>query len=77
MGIIKELWEFIRVRKKFVLLPIILVLMILGVIMVLGTNAGVLSPFIYFCSNRRLPASRWLFRVFHIAACRCGRLQCS
>lgn len=47
MGIIKELWEFMRVRKKFVLLPILLVLMILGVIIVLGANAGILSPFIY------------------------------
>ena len=47
MGIIQELWEFIRVRKKFVLLPIILVLMILGVIIFLSANAGVLSPFIY------------------------------
>ncbi|MFP6583134.1 MAG: DUF5989 family protein [Candidatus Hydrogenedentota bacterium] len=47
MGLIKELWEFIRVRKKFVLIPIILVLMILGAIIFLGTNAGVLSPFVY------------------------------
>jgi len=47
MGIFSELWEFIRVRKKYVLLPIILVLMILGVIIVVGGNAGVLSPFIY------------------------------
>ena len=47
MEIIGELWEFIRVRKKYVLLPIILILMILGAIIVLGSNAGVLSPFIY------------------------------
>lgn len=47
MELVKELWEFIRVRKKYVLLPIILVLLVLGVIIVLGSNAGVLSPFIY------------------------------
>ena len=47
MGLLKELWEFIRVRKKYILLPIILVLLVLGVIIVLGANAGVLSPFIY------------------------------
>jgi hypothetical protein len=47
MGIVKELIEFIRVRKKYVLIPIILVLMVLGLIIALGANAGVLSPFIY------------------------------
>jgi hypothetical protein len=47
MGIIKELWEFIRVRKKYVLLPIIVALLFLGVLIFIGTNAGVLSPFVY------------------------------
>ena len=47
MGILAELWEFIRVRKKFVLIPIILVLLLLGVIIFLSANAGVLSPFVY------------------------------
>lgn len=47
MELVRELWEFIRVRKKFVLIPIILVLLILGMLIFVGTNAGVLSPFIY------------------------------
>ena len=47
MELIKELWEFILARKKFVLIPIILVLLVLGAIIFLGGNAGILSPFIY------------------------------
>ena len=47
MGVLKELWEFVRVRKKYVLLPIIIALLFLGVLIAVGTNAGVLSPFVY------------------------------
>ena len=45
--IFKELWEYVRVRKKFVLLPIIIALLILGLIIAIGSSAGVLSPFVY------------------------------
>ena len=47
MGIIKEIWGFLRVRKKFWLAPIILALLLLGGLIVLGTSAGVVSPFVY------------------------------
>lgn len=47
MDIIREIWAFLRVRKKFWLAPIILALMLLGMLMVVAGNAGVLSPFIY------------------------------
>ena len=47
MDIIKEIWQFLRVRKKFWLAPIILALMLLGLLMVVSSSAGVLSPFIY------------------------------
>jgi len=47
MGIIQEIWSFLRVRKKFWLAPIILALMLLGLLMVVAGSAGVLSPFIY------------------------------
>ena len=47
MGIVKELWEFVRVRKKYVLLPIIVALLCLGVLIFIGANAGVVTPFIY------------------------------
>lgn len=43
----REIWAFLRVRKKFWLAPIIIVLMLLGVLMVVATHAGVISPFVY------------------------------
>ena len=47
MSILAELWMFLRVRKKFWLLPILVVMFILGVLLVL---APVLAPFIYTLS---------------------------
>jgi len=46
MEILKDLWSFIRERKKFWLLPLILVLLLLGVVIVLSTGSAV-APFIY------------------------------
>ena len=46
-GIFRELWLFMRVRKKFWLAPIMLVLLLLGLLIVFTQSAGVLSPFIY------------------------------
>lgn len=43
---IKELWNFMRVRKKFWLLPIILVMVLLGGLIVLAQGSAV-APFIY------------------------------
>ena len=47
MEFLKELWAFLRVRKKFWLAPIIIALFLLGLLMVLSSSAGVLSPFLY------------------------------
>jgi hypothetical protein len=44
--IFKELWMFLRVRKKFWLLPIILVMALLGGLLVLVQGSAV-APFIY------------------------------
>jgi Family of unknown function (DUF5989) len=41
-----ELWAFLRERKKFWLLPIITVLLVLGALIVL-TQGSVVAPFIY------------------------------
>ena len=41
-----ELWAFMRERKKFWLLPIVLVLLLFGSLMVL-TQGTVVAPFIY------------------------------
>ena len=43
---LKDLWDFMRVRKKFWLAPIIIVLMLLGVLIVLVEGSAV-APFIY------------------------------
>lgn len=44
--VIAEFWEFIRVRKKYWLLPIVLVLFALGLLIVVTGNTA-LAPFIY------------------------------
>ena len=43
---LKDLWDFMRVRKKFWLAPIIIVLLLLGVLFVLAEGSAV-APFIY------------------------------
>ena len=46
MSFIKELWNFIRVRKKFWLLPILLMMALFGALIVMSQGSAV-SPFIY------------------------------
>jgi hypothetical protein len=46
MGIVAELWRFMRVRKKFWLLPIITVMFVLGGLLIL-TQGSAVAPFIY------------------------------
>ncbi len=46
MGLVKELWEFMRVNKKFWLAPIIIVLLLMGALIIF-TESSALSPFIY------------------------------
>jgi hypothetical protein len=46
MSFLIELWEFLKVRKKFWLLPIILVMLLLGVLIVLAQGSAV-APFVY------------------------------
>ena len=43
---LKDLWDFMRVRKKFWLAPIIIVLLLLGVLIVLAEGSAV-ARFIY------------------------------
>jgi hypothetical protein len=47
MSFIKELWRFLRVRKKLWLLPIIIVMVILGGLLLLAAKSSVVAPFIY------------------------------
>ena len=46
MGFIRELLHFLKVRKKFWMLPIILVMLLLGGLLVLAQGSA-LAPFIY------------------------------
>jgi hypothetical protein len=46
MNFLKDLWGFFKVRKKFWLLPIILILLLLGALIVL-TSGSAIAPFIY------------------------------
>ena len=46
MSFFKELWLFLRTRKKLWLLPIILVMLVLGGLLILG-QGSVIAPFIY------------------------------
>jgi NAD/NADP transhydrogenase beta subunit len=46
VGILGELWAFMKVRKKWWLLPMVLVLLLFGVLIVL-TSGSAVAPFIY------------------------------
>ena len=45
-GILKELWDFLKVRKKWWLAPILMTLVLLGFLIVL-TEGSAVAPFIY------------------------------
>jgi len=44
--LLKDLWGFMRERKKFWLAPIIAIMLLLGVLIVL-TEGSAVAPFIY------------------------------
>ena len=46
MDFIKEFWEFLKIRKKYWLLPIIIILILFGGLIVL-TKGSAVAPFIY------------------------------
>ena len=46
MSFLKELWSFLKVRKKFWLVPIIMVMLLLGVLLIFAQGSAV-APFIY------------------------------
>jgi len=45
-GIVSEFWEFLRVRKKWWLAPIIVVMLAVGALLVFASGSA-LAPFIY------------------------------
>ena len=44
---IRELWDFLKVRKKWWLLPIVVVLLLIGILIVIGGAAPAAAPFVY------------------------------
>lgn len=46
MDFLKDLWRFMKERKKFWLAPVIIILLLIGVMLVFGGSSAV-APFIY------------------------------
>jgi hypothetical protein len=46
MSFLKELWKFLRVRKKFWLAPLLLMMALLGALIVFAQSSAI-APFIY------------------------------
>jgi len=46
MELLNDLWGFLSERKKFWLLPVILVLLVFGLLIVL-TSGSAIAPFVY------------------------------
>lgn len=46
MALIRELWAYMRARKKYWLLPVLVVMLIVGGLIVLAKGSAV-APFIY------------------------------
>jgi len=46
MDFIKDLWAFLKTRKKFWLAPVIIILLLIGVLIVIGGGSAI-APFIY------------------------------
>jgi hypothetical protein len=46
LELLKDLWDFMKVRKKFWLAPIIIIMLLLGSLIILAQGSAV-APFIY------------------------------
>ena len=46
LDLAKDIWDFLKVRKKFWLAPLIITIVLMGALLVL-THGTVVSPFIY------------------------------
>ncbi|MGH8742506.1 MAG: DUF5989 family protein [Burkholderiales bacterium] len=46
MAMIRELWTFMRIRRKYWLWPVFFMMALLGVLLVLGQGSAI-TPFIY------------------------------
>ena len=46
LSFLREFWTFLRTRKKFWLLPILVMMLVLGALLVLAQSSAI-APFIY------------------------------
>lgn len=46
LQILGEFWEFLRCRKRYWLLPVVIILLLLALLMIFAENSA-LAPFIY------------------------------
>jgi hypothetical protein len=46
MSILSELWAFMRTRKKFWLMPIVIIMVLFGGLLILAQTSAI-APFIY------------------------------
>ncbi len=46
LDLIKDIWDFLKVRKKYWLAPLILTIVLMGALIVV-TQGSVVAPFIY------------------------------
>ena len=44
--VLKQLWEFLRYRKKYWLMPIVFLMVLIGLLLVLAEKSAI-APFIY------------------------------
>ncbi len=46
MSLLMDLWDFMKTRKKFWLLPIIMVMLVIGALLIFAQSSAI-APFIY------------------------------
>ena len=46
IDLVKDIWDFMKVRKKYWLAPLIITILLMGVLIVF-TQGSVIAPFIY------------------------------
>lgn len=46
LDLLRDFWDFMRVRKKFWMAPIVLIMLLLGALLV-ASQGSVVAPFIY------------------------------
>ena len=46
LDLLKDLWGFLKERKKFWLLPVIIIILLVGLLLVFSSGSAV-APFIY------------------------------